>query len=238
MVSMCSERCPPWLANALRSCVTAWVTTSLVGNVSGQTSASSCSRVTTWPGCRARVSNTARDLGASRSGRFAPGACTSREATSTTHWPTRSRPDGIAMTGGTLIGKNTRRHARTTKSAPRFSRNAKFGKGRRPTVSCIHLVQILRYAPLLPTTGGSVRLSLSPTNSNNDDVPFAPSGAILSAIQLNQPKPLSIGIACNPVVARHLRTALQSVQYKTEFFLSRRYIRSVKRCHVTRQVAR
>ncbi|SON84913.1 hypothetical protein XFF6166_670065 [Xanthomonas citri pv. fuscans] len=82
-------------------------------------------------------------------------------------------------------------------------------------------------------------LSLSPTNSNNYDVPFAPSGAIfLSAIQLNQPKPLSAGIACNPVVARHLRTALQSVRYKTEFFLSRRYTRSVKRCHVTRQVAR
>lgn len=92
MVSICAERSLPSLASALRTWVMACVTTSLVGSVSGQTSASSCSRVTTCPGCRASASNTANALGASRGVRFAPGTCTSREATSTVQTPTRSRP--------------------------------------------------------------------------------------------------------------------------------------------------
>ncbi|WP_184407767.1 hypothetical protein [Xanthomonas sp. 3075] len=91
------------------------------------------------------------------------------------HWPTRSRSDGIALTGGTLIGKTRIGMQGRQERIAQTLRNAKFSKGPQPTVSCIQLVQILLYALLLPYDGRQRQaLSLSPTNSNNYDVPFAP----------------------------------------------------------------
>ncbi|KPN08486.1 hypothetical protein AN651_04415 [Xanthomonas arboricola] len=74
------------------------------------------------------------------------------------------------------------------------------------------MVQILLYASLLPYDRWRRQaLSLSPTNSNNYDVPFAPLARFfLSAIQENAAKCLRAVTACNAVTARHLRTALRS----------------------------
>ncbi|MFA0923466.1 hypothetical protein [Xanthomonas fragariae] len=53
-------------------------------------------------------------------------------------------------------------------------------------MSCIYLLRNLTlFVVASYSTGGDVRLSLSPTHSNNYDVTFAPPGAIfLSAIQV------------------------------------------------------
>src|SRR5690606_30996178 len=90
--------------NALRSCVTAWVSTSSVGNVSGHTCASRLSRLTTRPALSASARSTPTALGVIRRGRRAPGACTSRSGRSTTHAPTRRRSAGGLTRGSGRSG--------------------------------------------------------------------------------------------------------------------------------------
>lgn len=175
MVSICAERSLPSLASALRTWVMACVTTSLVGSVSGQTSASSCSRVTTCPGCRASASNTANALGASRGVRFAPGTCTSREATSTVQTPTRSRPWTMKGMEEELMGNKDTHAGKDNKTNHAHCARRQIQQS--TTTNCVmHLIGANFTLCTVASYDRRRRqaLSLSPKNSNNYDVPFAP----------------------------------------------------------------